>query len=122
MGIKISYCNSYEEMSNQAAEFVASELNKNDGSFVLGLPTGSTPLGMYSKLIELNKSGKVDFSKVTTFNLDEYFPIKRDNDQSYYKFMFDNFFGSININVKNINIPNGEALDATLESIEYLLC
>ena len=118
MGITINYCENYEDMSNQAAEIVAGGL-KAKGNMVLGLPTGSTPLGMYAKLIEMNKAGKIDFSKVTTFNLDEYYPIKKDNSQSYYKFMFDNFFGGININPQNVNIPNGEVSDADLESKEY---
>ncbi|MCL1858820.1 MAG: glucosamine-6-phosphate deaminase [Oscillospiraceae bacterium] len=118
MGIVINYCENYEEMSWQAAEIVAGEI-KSKENFVLGLPTGSTPLGMYENLIEMNKSGKTDFSKITTFNLDEYYPIKRDNSQSYYKFMFDNFFGKININPENINIPDGEATDAKIECGTY---
>jgi len=85
----------------------------------LGLPTGSTPIAMYSNLIEMNKSVNLDFSKVITFNLDEYYPIKKDNPQSYHKFMSDNLFGKINISPDNINIPDGEALDADLECIEY---
>jgi glucosamine-6-phosphate deaminase len=114
----INYRKNYEEMSDMAAEFVAGEI-KAKPDFVLGLPTGSTPLGMYSKLIEKNKAGKVDFSKVKTFNLDEYYPIKRDNSQSYYKFMFENFFGRINIRPENINIPDGEAADPDSECGRY---
>ena len=116
--MKIEYFENYDTMSARAAEIVANEIKTKD-NFILGLPTGSSPEGMYAKLIELNKSGLVDFSKVTTFNLDEYYPIKRDNSQSYYTFMFDNFFGKININPENINIPNGEAADANLECREY---
>jgi glucosamine-6-phosphate deaminase len=116
--MKIEYFGDYSAMSARAAEIVAREIKTKD-DFVLGLPTGSSPLGMYAKLVELNKAGKIDFSKVTTFNLDEYYPIKRENDQSYYKFMFDNFFGKININPENINIPNGEADDADVECQEY---
>ena len=118
--MEIKYFESYEKMSEQAAEIVANEIKaKPTKNFVLGLPTGSTPLGMYANLIEKNKSGLLDFSKVTTFNLDEYYPIKHDNDQSYYKFMFDNLFGSININHENINIPDGEAVDAGSECESY---
>jgi glucosamine-6-phosphate deaminase len=87
--------------------------------FVLGLPTGSTPLGMYSNLIEMNKSGKLDFAGVVTFNLDEYYPIKKDSPQSYYRFMFDNLFGKINIEAQNVNIPDGEAPDAGSECENY---
>ena len=125
--MNIHYMDNYQEMSNLAAEVAAKEIlsklkekkEKNGENFILGLPTGSTPLGMYARLIEMNKSGKLDFSKVTTFNLDEYYPIKRDNSQSYYKFMFDNFFGKINIDCNNIHIPNGEASDADSECGEY---
>ena len=118
MGMILNYCGNYEEMSDMAADFAAAEINSKP-DFVLGLPTGSTPLGMYSKLIEKNKAGKIDFSRVKTFNLDEYYPIKRDNGQSYYKFMSDNFFGHININPENINIPNGEAADPAAECRSY---
>jgi len=118
MGLMIHYCKSYAEMSDQAAYIVASEIKAKE-NMVLGLPTGSTPLGMYANLIEMNKAGKIDFSKITTFNLDEYYPIKKDNSQSYHKFMFDNFFGKINIDPKNINIPDGEAADPKMECMRY---
>ena len=118
--IKIEEFDNYEKMSQKAAEIVVNEISANKlDKFVLGLPTGSTPLGMYARLIEMNKAGKLDFSKVTTFNLDEYYPIKRNSPQSYYKFMFDNFFGGININPENINIPNGEAPDSDAECVQY---
>ena len=116
--MKIEYFKDYDAMSEKAAEFVASEI-KSKANMVLGLPTGSTPVGMYKNLIKMNKAGEVDFSEVTTFNLDEYYPIKRDNSQSYYKFMFDNLFGGVNIDKNNINIPDGEAPDANLECKEY---
>ena len=126
MGIIINYLRNYEDMSNQAAAIVAETLKAKPNA-VLGLPTGSTPVGMYKKLIEMQKTEgcnpfwteKIDFSKVTTFNLDEYYPIKKDNSQSYYKFMFDNFFGGINIDPQNINIPDGEAENADLECCNY---
>lgn len=133
--MNIQYFEDYARMSYSAAEVVANEIisesklkdksdisvkkDKKDKNFVLGLPTGSTPLGMYSNLIKINKTGKLDFSKVTTFNLDEYYPIKRDNPQSYYSFMLDNFFGKINIDLNNTNIPNGEASDADIECRTY---
>lgn len=118
MGIEIKYFESYEELSKQAAKMVAEAITKKP-EFVLGLPTGSTPLGMYKNLIELHKSGEVDFSNVRTFNLDEYYPIKHSDEQSYYKFMFDNFFGSINVKPENIHIPNGETNDPVTECAEY---
>jgi glucosamine-6-phosphate deaminase len=118
MSIKINYCGSYEELSGKAAQIVAEELAKKP-DLVLGLPTGSTPVGMYKKLIELNRNAGIDFSQVRTFNLDEYYPIKRDDEQSYYKFMFDNFFGGVNIRQENISIPDGEAADPDAECAEY---
>jgi glucosamine-6-phosphate isomerase len=116
--MRVEYFDNYESMSKRAAEIVAGEVNKKS-DMVLGLPTGSTPLGMYAKLIEMNKCGEVDFSKITTFNLDEYHPFKKDDVNSYYKFMFDNFFGQINITKENVNIPDGEAADGDIEAAEY---
>ena len=118
MGMVIKYFESYDEMSKQAAQIVAGEVRVKP-NMILGLPTGSTPIGMYKNLIRMNKAGETDFSKITTFNLDEYLPITKDNEQSYYKFMFDNFFGSINIDPKNINIPDGEAADGEIACREY---
>ncbi|MCL2095964.1 MAG: glucosamine-6-phosphate deaminase [Oscillospiraceae bacterium] len=118
MGIVFNFCENYDFLSNRAADIVG-ELLKAKPDCVLGLPTGSTPIGMYKKLIEKNKSGEIDFSKVTTFNLDEYYPIKKTSEQSYYKFMFDNLFDGININPDNINIPDGEAENAEIESLNY---
>ena len=122
--MKMQYLKNYADMSRLAAEFVAQTMlcafkGEKKEKFVLGLPTGSTPIGMYSNLIEKNKSGELDFSDVVTFNLDEYCPIKKDHPQSYHKFMFDNFFGKINIDKKNVNIPDGEAADADRECESY---
>ena len=118
MSITVNYADSYDALSEQAAQIVKAELMKKPDA-VLGLPTGSTPIGMYKKLIEMNKTGGVDFSQARTFNLDEYYPIKRVSEQSYYKFMFDNFFGSVNIKHENISIPDGEATDADAECSKY---
>jgi len=118
MGITVEYLGSYEELSSKAAKIVQAELEKKP-DLVLGLPTGSTPIGMYKKLIELNKAGQADFSRVRTFNLDEYYPIRQENEQSYYKFMFDNFFDAVNIKRENISIPNGEAADPDTECKNY---
>lgn len=114
----IRFFGTYEKMSLSAADFVEAEL-KSKKNYILGLPTGSTPLGMYAALIKKHKAGELDFSDVTTFNLDEYYPIKRTNEQSYYKFMYDNFFSGINIKSENVNLPNGEADDADIECAEY---
>ncbi len=116
--MRVIVCDNYEEMSSKAADIFAAKMVLNP-ECVLGLATGSTPIGMYNKLAEMNKAGKIDFSKVRTFNLDEYYPIKRDNDQSYYYFMNENLFSKVNIDPLNTNIPNGEAMDPVKECKAY---
>ena len=104
---------SYAEVSRWAAEYVAAQINKANPTpehpFVLGCPTGSSPLGMYRELIKLCKEGKVSFKNVVTFNMDEYCGIPRDHEQSYYTFMWTNFFNQIDILPENVNILNGNA-------------
>ncbi|MDE5972861.1 MAG: glucosamine-6-phosphate deaminase, partial [Muribaculaceae bacterium] len=85
----------------------------------LGLPTGSSPLGMYRRLVELHKEGKVSFKNVVTFNMDEYVGIPRDHEQSYHTFMHTNFFDHIDIPAENINILNGNAEDPEAECARY---
>ena len=87
--------------------------------FVLGLPTGSTPLETYKYLIELFKEGKLSFQNVVTFNMDEYVGLPEDHEQSYHTFMKKNFFDHIDIKPENTNIPNGNAEDVIKESREY---
>ncbi len=116
--MKVIVCENYEELSNQAAKIVSSQLIVKPNS-ILGLATGSTPIGLYRNLIEMNKKGEIDFSKVKTFNLDEYYPIKKSNDQSYDYFMNEQLFSQVNIDKNNINIPNGEASDAEAECARY---
>ncbi|MDO5017212.1 MAG: glucosamine-6-phosphate deaminase [Porphyromonas sp.] len=110
-------------LAKWAANHVCKRINEAaptaDRPFVLGLPTGSTPLGMYGELIELNKAGKVSFEHVVTFNMDEYIGIPRDHEQSYYTFMWTNFFGHINIKPENTNILNGNAPDLAEECRRY---
>ena len=74
---------------------------------VLGLPTGSTPVGLYRELIRLHRDEGLDFSRVITFNLDEYFPMKPDNPQSYRRWMQETFFDHVNIDPRNIHVPDG---------------
>ena len=117
--IKIFVYPDYEEMSAKAAEFFAGYLKEKPDA-VLGFATGSTPMGMYSELIELNKKNQIDFSKVrATFNLDEYYPIKKSDAQSYDRFMSEKLFNHINIDKNVIDIPNGEAPDADAECARY---
>lgn len=108
----------YEEMSKKAAAIMWSQvLLKKDS--VLGLATGDTPLGMYKELINKYKKNEIDFSKVKTFNLDEYYGVDRSNSQSYYFYMMNNFFKYINIDMSNINIPDGTAQNVEKECINY---
>ncbi len=110
-------------ISNWAANYIATKIENfaptPEHPFVLGLPTGSTPLGTYAKLIELYKTGKVSFKHVITFNMDEYVGIARNHPQSYYTFMWDNFFSQIDILPENANILNGNALDLEAECLAY---
>ena len=98
----------YDAVSRWAANYVASSINKfkptEEKPFVLGLPTGSSPLGMYKHLIELNHKGIVSFRNVVTFNMDEYCNLPEDHEQSYHTFMWSNFFSHIDIRPENVNI------------------
>ncbi len=116
--MKIIVCESYAEISKKAANLFAAQIKIKPDS-VLGLATGSTPLGMYDELVAMNKRGEIDFSEITTFNLDEYFPIRRSNSQSYHYFMNENLFSKVNINPENTNIPNGETDNPEEECMHY---
>ena len=113
----------YEQVSKWAANYVASRINAANPTpekpFVLGCPTGSSPLGMYRHLIELNKAGKVSFQNVVTFNMDEYCNLPEDHPESYHSFMWNNFFGHIDIKKENVNILNGNAEDLEKECADY---
>ena len=115
--------NTYEEVSRWTAEHIANRINNFNPSksrpFVLGLPTGSSPVGTYRELVRLNKEEKVSFENVVTFNMDEYVGIPEDHPQSYHAFMNKHFFDHININRDNINIPNGNAAGLEKECQDY---
>ena len=96
----------YDQMSKAAAQLVVDVLNTKPNA-VLGMATGSTPLGLYQELVRLYKAGQVDFSRVTTFNLDEYVGLPATHPQSYHYFMHEHFFQHVNIPQHNINIPSG---------------
>ncbi len=109
---------SYAELSEKAADIIAAQIiNKPD--CVLGLATGSSPIGTYKRLIEDNKAGKIDFSDVTSVNLDEYVGLDGTNDQSYRYFMDNNLFNHINIDKDWTFVPNGCADDLVAEGEEY---
>jgi len=107
--------------SELAATYIAQKINNAPKSrpFVLGLPTGSTPLETYRKLIEMNKAGLVSFENVVTFNMDEYVGLEATHEQSYHYFMYKNFFNHIDIKKENIHILNGMATDLQKECDNY---
>ncbi|MFA6892545.1 MAG: glucosamine-6-phosphate deaminase [Sphaerochaetaceae bacterium] len=115
--------NTYEAMSLWAARYIAKSIRDfeptEEKPFVLGLPTGSSPLGTYAELIRLNKKGDVSFSNVITFNMDEYVGLPEDHPQSYHTFMRENFFSHIDIKPENIHILNGMANDLAKECGDY---
>ena len=116
--MRIIVCENYEEVSKKAAQMILSQVTLKPNS-VLGLATGSTPIGMDENLVKLNKNGDIDFSEVRTFNLDEYYKLPKESDQSYHYFMYKNLFDHININPENIHIPNGMTADVDAECERY---
>ena len=122
--MKVVVCETYEEMSREGAKIIASLLEKKP-ECVLGLATGSTPVGMYKELAKMNKEGKISFKDVTSFNLDEYYPLAPTHDQSYRYFMNVNLFDHIDIDKSRTHVPDGlaedpaamgEAYDAAIEA------
>ena len=113
----------YSGISEWVANYIAAKIRNfipgADRPFLLGLPTGSTPLGTYSKLIELYRKGVVSFRHVITFNMDEYVGIPAEHPQSYHSFMWNNFFSHIDILPENINILDGNAVDLESECQNY---
>ncbi len=113
----------YAAVSRWAANHIARAIIQAEPSeakpFVLGLPTGSTPLGCYKELIRLHREGKLSFRNVVTFNMDEYVGLPADHPQSYHAFMWDNFFSHIDVKPENVNILNGMAPDLEGECWSY---
>ena len=118
LNMKIIKTKDYADMSRKAANIIAAQVIMKPDC-VLGLATGSTPIGTYKELIKAYENGDLDFSLVKTANLDEYRGLEKTNDQSYDYFMKDNLFNHININFENLNIPNGEKPDAEEECARY---
>lgn len=112
-----------DKIAKWAANYVVSKIKKanptSDKPFKLGLPTGSSPLTMYKKLIELYKEGQVSFENVITFNMDEYIGLAPEHPESYHSFMWNNFFKHVDIKKENVNIPNGVADNLEAECQEY---
>jgi glucosamine-6-phosphate deaminase len=111
------------EVAQWAAAYIVGEIkakaSKTDAPFVLGLPTGSTPLETYRELIRLHKAGEVSFKNVVTFNMDEYVGLEESHPESYHSFMWNNFFSHIDINPENVHILNGNAEDLEAECQAY---
>jgi glucosamine-6-phosphate deaminase len=114
---------SYELVSKWTASYVVKKIRDFDPTpkkpFVLGLPTGSSPLGAYKELVALHKAGKVSFKNVITFNMDEYVKLPENHPESYHSFMWNNFFKHIDIKKENVNILNGNAKDLEKECDQY---
>lgn len=111
-------CDSHEEIARLGADMIE-EVMKAKKDAVLGLATGSTPVDMYAELIRRYEAGKLDFSPVRSVNLDEYYPLAPDNDQSYRYFMNHNLFDHVNIKKENTNVPNGLAEDPAAFCASY---
>ena len=113
----------YQKMSQWAANHVIERINAfnptPDHKFVLGLPTGSSPVGMYNALVEANRAGKISFKNVITFNMDEYVGLPETHPESYHAFMARNLFDHIDCPKENIHILNGNATDLAAECKHY---
>lgn len=102
--MELIVCKNYDECSKVAAGIFSEAISKNP-NIILGLATGSSPIGTYKNLIKDYEDGKISFKNVKTYNLDEYVGISRDNEQSYYYFMNDNLFNHVDINKENVHVP-----------------
>lgn len=108
----------YDEMSKKAARMIGAQVTLK-GNSVVGLATGSTPEGMYQELVKMHQNEEVDFSEITTFNLDEYYQLPTDNNQSYAYYMNENFFKHVNVPVESVHIPNGISEDVDRVCEDY---
>ncbi len=113
----------YTSISEWTAKYIADRINAykptEDDPFVLGLPTGSTPIGVYNELIKMYQNGEISFKNVVTFNMDEYVGLPVEHPQSYHYFMWENFFKYIDIQEKNVHILDGMTQNTTQECADY---
>ncbi|MCA1949332.1 MAG: glucosamine-6-phosphate deaminase, partial [Treponema sp.] len=113
----------YQAVSQWTAAYITKRINDysptKERPFVLGLPTGSSPLGVYQELIRIHQRGELSFAHVVTFNMDEYLGLDAQHPQSYHRFMWDNFFSHIDIDERNVHILNGMAQDPAKECADY---
>lgn len=108
----------YRELSKKAAQVVAEQIKKKPDA-VIGFATGGTPMGLYAELIAKYEQGEIDFSQITTFNLDEYVGLTKEHPQSYYHFMWENLFSKVNVQKEKINFPPGIFTDAAAVCLQY---
>lgn len=108
----------YKELSKKASKILIDEILKKP-NLTIGFAAGKTPLGMYKNLIKEYKKNKIDFSRIKTFNLDEYYPLKKNDKKSYHYYMFKNLFNKINVKKENINLLDGTARDFRKECRDY---
>ena len=116
--MRIYKAKDYKDMSRKAANILSAQIIMKPDC-TLGLATGSSPIGIYDQLVEWYKKGDLDFSEVTTVNLDEYKGLPKDNDQSYYYFMHKHLFDRVNINPNKTYLPNGMEMDSKKETQRY---
>lgn len=116
--MRIIKVKNYEELSAKTAALIAAQVNIKPEA-VLGLATGGSPVGAYAKLVEMFRRGEVDFSEITTINLDEYRGLPKEHEQSYWHFMHENLFDHVNVKEEQIHVPDGENLDMEKVCREY---
>jgi glucosamine-6-phosphate deaminase len=116
--MKLIKVKNYRELSRRASEIIIKEVSRKP-NLVIGFATGKTPLGLYRKLAKAYKKNKIDFSKIKTFNLDEHYPLKKNDRKSYHNYMFRHLFNKINAKKENINLLNGEAKNFKKECEDY---
>ena len=116
--MRIINCHTYEAMSRKAADILAAQIQLKPNC-VLGLATGTTPIGAYQGLIKKHESGSLDFSEVRTYNLDEYRGLTHEDPQSYHYFMNDQLFNHVNIDPANVHVPDGANTDADAACADY---
>ena len=121
--MRILIHDNYQTLSKWVAHYVAQKINDfkptPDKPFVLGLPTGSSPMGTYQELVQIYKAGQVSFENVITFNMDEYVGIPEDHPESYHYFVWKNLFSQVDMKKENVNILDGNAKDLEKECIQY---
>ncbi len=116
--MRIIRAKDYDDMSRKAANIISAQVIMKPDC-VLGLATGGTPVGTYAQLVDWYNKGDIDFSQITSVNLDEYRGLKRDHEQSYWYFMHENLFNKVNVKPENIYVPNGSNMDADAACKEY---